>query len=194
MKEAIAAITVAITFLNYIPYIIDTLRNRTRPHIYSWFLWAMMSFIVFALQLTYGAGPGAIPTLGVGILCFFIAILAYRQGNKYITKTDTLVLIITLISIATWVLAKQPVTSTVFVTVAEALSYWPTLRKSWYKPRSETLSLYVGGVIRTILAIAAIESYNFVTLFNQVVGGFICLLFVMILVIRRRQITYAASA
>jgi uncharacterized protein with PQ loop repeat len=38
MKEVIGIIAVIFTFVGYIPYIMDTIKGKTKPHIYSWFI------------------------------------------------------------------------------------------------------------------------------------------------------------
>ena len=64
MKEALAVLAVSLNFVGYIPYIRDTLKGKTHPHAYSWFVWTYITVIVFALQLSDGGGAGAYVTLG----------------------------------------------------------------------------------------------------------------------------------
>ncbi len=38
MKEFISGIAVALTFVGYVPYMRDTIKGKTRPHVYTWFV------------------------------------------------------------------------------------------------------------------------------------------------------------
>ncbi len=46
MKEIIGGIAVALTFIAYIPYYRDILKGKTRPHIYSWSLWGLLTVLI----------------------------------------------------------------------------------------------------------------------------------------------------
>jgi uncharacterized protein with PQ loop repeat len=81
MKDIIGIIAVIITFIGYIPYIRDTIKGKTKPHIYSWFIWAFVTFIIFALQILGHGGAGALTTLATAVLCLTIFILGLRNEN-----------------------------------------------------------------------------------------------------------------
>ena len=74
IKNFIGVVAVGLTFFGYIPYIRDTIKGKTKPHIYTWFLWALISFVAFALQISHGAGIGSFVTLAAAIVCFVIFI------------------------------------------------------------------------------------------------------------------------
>src|SRR5258708_4509802 len=107
MKEILGIIAVVLTFIGYVPYIIDTAKGKTTPHIYTWFVWAFVTAIAFALQVTHHAGPGAYTTLAAAIVCFIIFGFGVRQGNKNVTKSDTILLILSIFALGLWLLAKQ---------------------------------------------------------------------------------------
>lgn len=44
MKEIIGVTAVLLAFISYAPYIRDILKGRTKPHVYSWFVWGFVSF------------------------------------------------------------------------------------------------------------------------------------------------------
>jgi len=49
MKEVIGTVTVLLTFAGYTPYIRDTLKGKTHPHAYSWFVWGLIAVLNFAI-------------------------------------------------------------------------------------------------------------------------------------------------
>lgn len=163
LKDFVGVAAVILTFVGYIPYIKDTLKRKTHPHIYTWFLWSLVTAIAFALQISAGAGFGSSVTLAAAIVCFLIFLLGLRVGDKDITRFDTVLLLFALIAIAVWVFAKQPVISVILVSSIDMLSFIPTIRKSWKKPHTETLSSYIINTIRFGLAIYALKRYTIVT-------------------------------
>jgi hypothetical protein len=189
IKNIIGILAISLTFFGYIPYIRDTIKGKTRPHLYSWFLWATISAIAFALQVSAGAGIGAFVTLAAVIVTYIIFFLGLRNGKKDITLFDTIFLILTLISLVIWLFAKQPVTSIILLTTTEVLIFVPTLRKSWHSPRSETLSSYIMNTVRFTLAIFSLQHYSLVTTLYPLVWLLGNGLLSLVLIIRRRQTT-----
>lgn len=188
MKEIIGTIAVVLTFLAYIPYYRDILRGKTHPHIYSWSLWGLLTILLVALQIKGGAGPASWVTAAAGVLCIGVVILSLKNGKRDITASDTVTALLSLIAIGFWLLADQPVISLIFVIAADMLAFIPTIRKSWSKPYTETMSLYVTNAIRFSLALAAIETYTFLSASWIMVWAVGNGLFALMLVIRRKQI------
>ncbi|HSX41088.1 MAG TPA: hypothetical protein VLF21_00415 [Candidatus Saccharimonadales bacterium] len=188
MKHYLAWAAVILTFVAYIPYFRDILRRKTHPHLYSWSIWGLLTVIIFALQLIGGAGPGAFVTLMAGSMCFIVIILSLRYGKRDITLSDTIVLILTLITIALWLVAKQPVASIILATLADLLAFVPTVRKSWNKPRSETLSLYATNAARFGITALALDTYSLLTALWPIAWAVVNGLFALMLVYRRRRV------
>ncbi len=190
MKEALGIIAVILTFLAYIPYYRDVLSGKTHSHIYSWSLWGLLTALIIALQLKGGAGFSAVAvTAAAGLMCVGIVVLSLRHGKKYITVSDTVVAILSLVAIGFWVFANQPNISMLLVIVADILAFIPTVRKSWHNPHTETLSLYVTNTIRFGLAFLALSEYNFLSASWIVAWVIANFLFSVILIIRRKQLS-----
>ncbi|MEK7571820.1 MAG: hypothetical protein AAB553_06110 [Patescibacteria group bacterium] len=188
IKNTIGIIAISLTFFGYIPYIRDTLKGKTKPHIYSWFIWASIGAIAFALQLSGGAGIGGFVTLTAVIIACIIFILGLRSGKKDITKFDTLCLVFALLALLIWIFAKQPVFSAVLLTAIEVVAFIPTIRKSWNNPHSETLSFYLMNTLRFTLAIIALQNYSILTTLYPAVWLLGNGAFSIILIVRRKQL------
>lgn len=93
-----------------------------------------------------------------------------------------------LIAIGFWLVADQPVVSIILVIIADGLAFIPTIRKSWYKPHSETLSLYVTNAIRFFLALVAVETYTFLAVSWIAFWALGNALFSIMLAVRRKQV------
>jgi hypothetical protein len=163
MREIVGSIAVILTFVSYIPYYRDILRGKTRPHVYSWSLWGLLTILLVALQIRGGAGPAVWVTASAGLLCLGVVFLSLKNGKKDITASDTVTAILSLVAIFFWLVVDQPIISIILVIIADMLAFIPTVRKSYIEPYSETLSLYVTNSLRFILALVAVEQYTFLS-------------------------------
>ena len=189
IKTILGIIAILLTFISFAPYIRDILKNTTKPHVYSWFLWAIITFISFALQLSDSAGIGSLVTLIVGLMCLVVLALSLiKKIQIKITKSDTLFLILSLISLILWLVAKQDILSSILVTIVGLLAFAPTIRKSWHHPHSESVSFYLLSTLRYILAILALNNYSIITILYPITWLTYNGLFALMLIIRRRQI------
>mgnify|MGYP000891962209 FL=1 len=177
---------VILTVAGYVPYLKDTFAGKTKPHVFSWFIWGILTAIIFALQLSAGAGFGSYVTLALAILSFFICAKSFREGDKHIKKIDVVFLVFALAAIPLWLVIKQPVLSMALLSAIDMLAFIPTIRKSWHDPYSETLSFFVITIFRHGLSIIALAEYNLVTYLFPLTWVFANGLFALMLIIRRK--------
>lgn len=186
VKTIFSALAILLNFLAYIPYIRDTIKGKTTPHAYTWFIFGLVTSFIFALQLTAGAGVGSLVTLVISISVFTVFILSLFRGEKNITLSDTIFFILALVAFGLWIVAKQPVLSIVLLSIINVLALAPTLRKSWGKPFSETMSTYILNATKHGIGLLALEHYNIITYLYPLSAAVITFAFVIILIIRRR--------
>lgn len=189
MKEIVGTVAVVLTFVGYIPYIIDTIKGKTKPHIYTWFIWGLVTAIAFGLQMADNAGPGAYTTLAAAIVCFVIFLFGIRQGSHDITQSDTVFFLLSLLALVLWLFARQPVISVLLVSTIDMLGFIPTVRKSWHKPHEETLSSYLTNTFRFALAILALQRYTLVTMLYPITWIVANGLFSVFLIVRRGRVS-----
>lgn len=187
-KDILGIVAVILTFVGYVPYIRDTSKGKTIPHIYTWFIWGLVTAIAFGLQITHSAGPGAYTTLAAAIVCFIICGFGIRQGKKNITRLDTIFFVLSLVALVLWLFAKQPVLSVILVSTIDMLGFIPTIRKSWHKPHEETLVSYMTNTFRFGLALLALSHYTLITSLYPVTWIFANGLFSIFLYTRRKQL------
>jgi len=185
-KSVYSLVAILLTFIGYIPYIKDTIKGKTTPHAYTWFAFGLATAFTFALQLSAGAGVGSFVTLVISISVFTIFILSLFKGEKNITLSDTIFFILALLALAFWLIAKQPIISVILLSAINILAFIPTIRKSWNKPFSETLSTYIVNATRYVIGILALEHYNIVTYLFPLSATIITFSFVLILITRRK--------
>ena len=188
IKDIIGVVAVGLTFLAYIPYYRDILRGKTHPHIYSWTLWCILTVLITALQVKGGAGISALVTASAGLLCVGVIVLGLKGGKRDITTSDTVTAILSLTAMGFWLVVDQPLTAMVLAVLADLLAFYPTVRKSWHRPHSETLSLYATNTLRFSLALIAVENYTLLAMLWPAAWVVANGLFSLMLVWRRKAI------
>ena len=190
IKEAIGLAAIAITFIAYAPYIKTTLDGTTKPHLFSWLIWAITTLIVFLAQLADEGGAGAWPTAISGLLTLYIAYLAYiKKTDNTISPYDWIFLWLAISSIPLWYITSDPLWAVVILTTIDALGFGPTIRKAYHYPYEENLTFYTLFAIRSIISIFALENYSITTLLFPVVIALLSIIFVIMVNIRRKMIS-----
>lgn len=188
MKEALGIAAAILVFAGYIPYIRDILRGKTHPHVYSWFLWGILTIVIFGIQITHHAGFGGLVTIAAGVMCLVVLLLSLKGGKKNIAFSDNVVLVLTLVCMALWIVAKQPLLAILLACATDLLAFAPTVRKSWNKPFSETLSLYQLNTVRFGIAVIALDQYTFINIVWPAMWAVVNGLFSVVLVSRRKSL------
>ena len=188
LKALVSFVVVVLSFAGYIPYILDIVKGKNRPHLFTWIIATLTAFVAWALQIIGGAGVGAWPMLVVSLLCVCVLILSIWRGTNDITRSDFVSLFLSLAGVYLWLFVSQPILSVILITAAETISYIPTIRKSWKDPYSENLTLYRVSMFRHALAIGALEKINLLTALYPAAWALANLLITLILLSRRRVV------
>ena len=192
IKLIFSIVSIIVAVLSYIPYFKDIFKGKTKPHLFSWFIFSITTGIIFALQMKGGAGVGGWITLILAFIFFAIFILSFKYGTKDVKLIDIIFLILAILAIPIWLIADQPIISVILLTTIDMLGFAPTIRKSWNAPYSETLSMYVITLMRYVLVFPSLEKYNTLTLLFPVVW-FIANVVLVVVLINRRKITPQTS-
>ena len=153
-------LSVALLALSRAVYFTSIFRGRTKPHAFSWLIWAAISIIGFAAQFAEGAGPGSWARGFSAVTCAMLAVLGYFKGEKNITRGDWLTLLAALSAVPLWIITKTPVWSVIIVCIIDITGYFPTVRKSWHKPDDESSSSYFIATLCAFFSLFAIEHYT----------------------------------
>ncbi|MDQ5883240.1 MAG: hypothetical protein QG654_152 [Patescibacteria group bacterium] len=167
MKEIIAIIAACMAIIGNVPYLIDVLKKRVKPHPYTWLVWSIVSGVTFFGQVAKGAGVGAIPTAAAEIFTIIIFFFSLRYGFKKIQKRDTVFLIVALLGLIPWAMTKDPTISVIIVVSIDLIAFIPTIRKTANHPDTETPTLYGMNVARHGLSLFSLEAYNIATMLHS---------------------------
>ena len=154
--------SIIFSFAQFTPYIRDILKRKTHPHAFSWFVWGLPCSIVFAAQVSAGAGPGAWATAFTTIACTLIFLLSLKYGERDLHFIDWICLLLALLALILWDITKDPLSAVVLITLSDVLGFGPTIRKSILKPEDETMSSYFIASIKWIFALFALNKMTLV--------------------------------
>lgn len=168
MKELLAGIAVVLAIVGNVGYLRDVILDKVRPHPYTWLVWSIVSMVTFFGQLVKGGGLGSIPTGVAEGFTILIFLFSLKNGFKNIVRRDTYFLIIALLGLIPWAMTKDPTISVVIVVGMDVFAFIPTLRKTWQKPETERPLLYAMNVLRHVLTLMALGSYNIATTLHSI--------------------------
>lgn len=163
-KTIFGLVSVALAAIGYTSYAVTVLKGRTRPHLFSWWIWGLVMAVAAAVQLTNDAGAGAWVTVFSAAACLAIALLSLRHGDRNIAPTDWVALAAALTIIPAWAVTRNPLLAVLMASAIEWLGYYPTMRKSWLRPREETPITYSLDLTKWLMSLWALTAYSAVTL------------------------------
>jgi len=187
LKIGLAVFSSICAIVGFFLYVRDIYSKQTKPHIYTWLIWTITQGTA-VIGVWYGKG-GSTCTICLSIsatLVFLTFLYSVKNGIKNITRSDTLVLIITLLAIVVWWQLHNPILAIFMVSAIDAFGYIPSYRKSWIEPYSETLTAWAIFCVGNLSAILALKEYNFLTL-TYLTTVVICNLMVLIILYFRRR-------
>lgn len=188
MNTALIIFTFLLTVYANTHYIISIFQGKTKPHIYSWLIWSIVNAVVFIIQIQNWAGWWAMVLWIWFIINVSVTILSIKYGERNITLTDTLSFIITLCIIPLWLIAKLELVTIVLASMIDALSFYPTIRKSYREPGEENIFPYVASGIWYTLSILLVANINGITIFYPLFVSVINFLFIGYIYWRRKVI------
>ena len=87
-----------------------------------------------------------------------------------------------------WKLTNSPLLAVITITIIDALAFYPTFRKGYYKPNEETIITFVVSLLKFVIGLFALEAFNLTTAFFPIALIILNGLFVGMILIRRRSI------
>ena len=185
---AIAAVILATA--RYGTYFYTIYQGKTKPHAFSWLLWGTVTGVGTLAQFDLNAGPSAWALAFVSVTCLIIAGISFFIGERDYTKSDWFALIACILAIPVWKATQNPLAAIAIVIIIDALTYWPTIRKSFHKPQTEPPISFVFAGLRYFLMLFAVPDPSWE---NLIYPFFLMITdwgFAIYIVIRRYQLGY----
>jgi hypothetical protein len=194
IKILFGAIAVICAFASAGTYYVSILQGKSKPHLFTRLVFAILETIVFFGQFVSGGGIGAWVT---GISALFqigIVILSLKYGTKDVAFTDKISFSLALLCIVIWLIVKNPFWSVLLAVVIDFGAMIPTYRKTWFAPESEALISWLLGTLKYFLSIFALSTYSLVTYIYPVEVVAANAILIGIILYRRKQLATARFA
>ncbi|PZQ43685.1 MAG: hypothetical protein DI551_11675 [Micavibrio aeruginosavorus] len=188
MSTLFGLIGTAISLLAFIPYVKSILAGITKPHLFTWLIWTLVTGIAGIGQYVAGAGPSAWCTLAITATCFATFMVSIKHGTRDITRFDWLCLLTALAAIPIWLITKDPTISICIVTSIELVGFFPTFRKTLFDPYSESMLYFLLTVLKYGFSVAALEKWTIATAIYPCVTLIACILFCAVMWIARKKL------
>jgi hypothetical protein len=185
IKIFFALASLALIISAMIPYIYGMFKQTNKPHLYTWLIWSITGCIATAAYIHGNGGYPAV-TSGIGTaLCILVFVLSFKYGTRNITVSDTVCLIIAAAAIFAWVVLNNPLASVILGISVDLIGYYPTFRKSYAEPWSESRMSWILWTVVPLFSILALSSYNVFTLINATPIFVINTVFLIFMHVRR---------
>ncbi|MFN8663164.1 MAG: hypothetical protein U0075_14850 [Thermomicrobiales bacterium] len=193
IHEVLGVGAVAVAMVGYVPYFCDVLQGKTRPHTISWLLWGLLAGIAFLGQVSGNAGSGAWVTGFTAVMSLVVFVLSLFKGTRDVVLADWLSLGGAGIALVLWYLTSDPLLSVAISTAINALAFFPTCRKSWRRPREETVVMYFLSGLKFVLALLSLQTLSLLTTLFPLSLVLMNWLFVVMLLVPRRRVDARVS-
>lgn len=172
-------------------YYMGIFKGRIKPHVFTWVIWALTTWIIGVAQYVEGGGAGAYVTLLSACVSTTTAVLALKFGDRDITKSDWISFVMALLAIPIWAMTSNPLYAVLLVTCIDLFGFFPTFRKGYHKPWDEGAFLFGAVSIKFLLTYFALENLALVTGLYPMALFIINGIFTIMLMMRRRVVTKA---
>jgi hypothetical protein len=188
MKELIAVAGALVAAVSTIPYIIDTVKGRTKPNIVTWFTWTLLTLIA-ALAAFASHEPKSAYLLLANTFCTGLVVaVGLRYGTAKYSWFDGLCQLGTVAGLVLWLVFNSPTIGIVVPLTIDFIGTLPTLRHSWLKPAEETWQTFLIGVVAPLLTIVSLTRYNIASLLFPLYLFLANAAIVAVVITRRRQL------
>jgi hypothetical protein len=189
-KELFSLISIVLTLVSFYPYIVSIKKGETKPHYFSWIIWGLTTTLSSFTELADDGGVGAYSVLIGGIICFYIAYLAYKQKRDYvIDRGDWISFYIALGSLVIWYITSTPLWTAIILTIVDSIGFIPTFKKSYNYPWEEHIGFYILITVKNLFAIVAMENYTITTTFFLWIINILSIIFIFFLLWRRKVLS-----
>lgn len=138
LNQILAAISVVFFLAAAPPYIIDTLKGKTKPERATWFVFSVLGLIAFVSQAELGA-TWSLVFSGVDTLgSLIVLILSIKYGVGGWSKLDRYALAIAAGGVGVAVLAHEPIIALLGNIAADISGTVLTVHKTFRAPDTET--------------------------------------------------------
>lgn len=144
-------------------YLVDTIKGKVKPNKVSWLLWSIAPLIAFVAMIKQGVGITALATFIVGFVPLIIFIVSFfnKKAEWKISRLDIFCGFLSVLGLVLWLITKVGNVAIFFSIMADGLAAVPTIVKSYHYPETENSTIFLFGVLNSVIALLALSEWNF---------------------------------
>ncbi len=152
----------AFSIIGALSYARDTIRGVTKPNRVSWLLWTIAPLLAFAAELRQGVGLQSVMTFAVGFAPFIILCSSFfnRSSVWKLGAFDFACGLASGLGIVVWIISSSNIVALVSFMAADCIAGLPTIYKSWKVPETESVGIYLAGVVNALLTLATVKVWT----------------------------------
>ena len=164
MLFTLGHLILVLSILRFTPYVLSTVFGKTRPNRFTWFLFALLSFLLYTNGFLHSQGESLNIILGNLIGCSLIFFLSLKKGVGSVP--NIIIWIVFSISFL-YSSMNSYISSTIFNLVCISMSligFSGTFKKAYDDPQSEDKISWIFYFISCLLNLFTLNSFEFESL------------------------------
>jgi len=161
----------------------EVIVGKASPNLITYAIWALAPFVAVAASLASGVTWAVWPTFMSGVGPFLVLSASFVSKKAYwkLELFDWACGTLSVLALVLWYLTKNPNIAILFAILSDGLAALPTLKKGWFHPETETIWIFVGGMVTPILGLIVAKDSSFAQIGFPLYLVTICFILVLII-------------
>jgi len=161
-------ISLVISVLGAIPYIVSIFKNGVRPERTTWGIWTIVLLLAVVSYRAAGAGDSIWFLVGDFLITGVIFVISLFKGVGGWSKIDIASIAVAILGLIVWQLSHNPVWQMIGTLTADMVAIVPTVKKSLENPMDDSPTIFIAGSLAALLGIFSVGEWNIILLFYPV--------------------------
>lgn len=154
-----------LALIGYVPYIVSTLKGKTRPNKATWIIWTIVGGLLAFSYLAEGDEKAIWVPLSYFIGPLIVAILSFKYGFSQWSRLDKVCVVVAVLSLVPWALADDAMITLLINLGIDMSGAIPTLVKSYREPDTEDFTAWFIFFAANTLLLFSITQWNLAVLY-----------------------------
>ena len=159
-QALLGALAGALSFLGFMPYIVEIVQGKTRPNRATWWIWTVVGAMLCASYYASGSPQAIWVPLSYVAGPLVTALLALKYGEGGWDRFDRTCLVASVLSLTLWWIAGSPWLALLANVGIDFLGALPTMRKTYREPAAESLPSWTIFLVADALNLGAIGTWS----------------------------------
>ena len=161
MKEVFAILGAVVVLFCTVPYILDIVKQKTRPNIVTWIIWTLLIGIGAAALFANHDYNAAWLLVGDAIATFAVVIVGLKYGTAKLDRFDFICFVGAIVGVILWLVFDSPIIAIIATLLIDLVGTIPTIRHAYRHPEEETSLTFALGVVATTFTLLSLSGYGF---------------------------------